>query len=151
MAGIVKTERKPAIACLLKDVKSTSILLDAPDLIQAQIEQRTGQNLVDDLVASQGDGLLGMEIGQLLKHGQQAGLNVVQAFAAGKMNLTRCTLPSCILLGIGRSRFGVCQALESAIVDVNQPVVGLDWQAQIIGEWLKRLPRAEGVGWHRVL
>ncbi len=143
MAGIVKAESEPAIAYLLKDVKSACILLYAPDLVQVQIEQGAGQNLVNDLMASQSDSLLRMEIGQIFEHVQEAGLNVEQAFAAGKMNLTGCTLPSRVLLGIGRSRFRVRQALESAIVDIDQPVVRLDRQAQITGEWLKRLSRPE--------
>jgi len=143
VAGIVKADSSPAITCLLKDIKGASILLYAPDLIQVKLEQRTGQNLVDDLVANQGDGLISMAMSQLFEHGQKAGLNVSQAFAAGEMNLTGCALPSCILLGIGRRRFRECQALEPAIVDIDQAVVKLDRQAQLPAQWFKRLPRAE--------
>jgi len=148
VAGIVKAESNPASTCLLKDIKGAGILLYAPDLIQVKPEQRTGQHLVDDLVANQGDGLFRMAMSQLFEHGQKAGLNVSQAFAAGKMNLTGCTLPLCILLRIDRSRFRVCQALEPAVVDIDQAVVRLDLQAQLPGQWFNRLPCAEE--WARI-
>jgi hypothetical protein len=101
-----------------------------PDPIQFEAEEGAGQNLVDDLVPDQDHGLTAMAGFQTIQQGKEACLNVPEAFASRKANLTGSGTPQAVQRWVGGGGFGVSQTLELAIVDIQQADVFLNRLAQ---------------------
>lgn len=129
VAGIVQTLHQPLPTALLKKIQTRWLLADAPDLVEVKPKKGTDQNLIDDLMADEDKPFSRMAGSHLADKRLDAGLDIGKAFTLWKPNLARSHAPSSIELRVEISCFGVGQALETAIVDVQQARVGLDRQS----------------------
>jgi hypothetical protein len=133
----------PLVTHSLQHVDASRVLLNAPNLVQVEPQDGADQDLVDNLMADEGDRLAWMAGSQLVEESDEACLHIGRALAAGKVDPAGGRAPQPIGLRERGSRLGVGQALELPVVDVQQSIVGLHGQAQCFGQGFEGLPGAE--------
>ena len=130
---------------VLEDLEPGSVLVDAADVVQIETQEHAGQDLVNNLMTDQGDRLAGMMGGQFVQQSVKTCLDGRQTFSTWEAHLARPGAPLGIGLGMSGLGFRVGQALQLAVVDVQQSAMGLHGQGPLqrplAGLDLPRRPR----------
>lgn len=96
VACIVQAEDVPVTINLLKNGNAARAQVDVPNLVQIEIEKCASQDLVDDLVADQNNGFVGMAVDQFRNQLQETRLDLDQTLTIWEPDLTWGSAPQSV-------------------------------------------------------